>query len=75
MEQEVRWPVASVKIGSGIVILIQAEIVRVEAEVNVKSSVSIVVRDGSMGKCSLRRLHKFEGIGLELKSPVPLVQE
>jgi len=51
VEQKVWRSIARVKIGDGIVILVQAEIVGVEAEINVEPSIAIVVGDGGVREC------------------------
>jgi len=55
VEQKVRRAIARVKIRSGIVILVQAHVIAVQAEINVQQSVAIVVSDGGMCERPLRR--------------------
>src|ERR1700677_2873249 len=61
--QEKIWrTIPRIKIGHWIVILIEAQVVAVQAEVNIQTSVAIVVGQGRMGEGPLRRLRKLEGI-------------
>ena len=55
VQQAIRRAIAGVEIGNRIVILVQSEIVHVHAEVNVEPPVTVVVGDGGMSECSLRR--------------------
>src|SRR4029079_2006475 len=75
VQQKVCRSVARVKIRNWIVILVQAYVIAVEAEVNVETPVAIVVCDGSVGKSSLRRSRKLEGIGLKREFSISLVQK
>ena len=73
MHQAIGWTVAGVEIGNWIVILIQAQVVAVQAEVNIETSVAIVVGNSRMRKRSLRRVRKFEGIALNRERSVPFI--
>src|SRR5271163_3191427 len=43
VQQAVGWPIAGVEVGNRIVVLIEAQVVAVQAEVNIKTPVPIVV--------------------------------
>src|SRR5437660_11142441 len=75
VKQKVWRPVARVEIGSRIVVLIKAEIVAVETEVNIKSAIAIVVGDGRVCECALRRFRKLESIWLALEGAVSLIDK
>src|SRR5579862_5518598 len=75
VKQEVWRPVACIEIRRRVMILIEAEIVAVEAEVDVEPSVTVVVRDGSVRERALRSVRKPKGIALELKFPVSLIEK
>jgi len=75
VEKEIRRAVARVEVGRGIVILIEAEIIGIEAKINVKAAVVVVVGDGRVSEGSLRSLCEFESVGLELKFAVALIQK
>ena len=75
VEQEIGRPVAGVKIWNGIVILVQAQIVTIETEINIKQTVAIIIGDGGVCESSLRRTRELEGIALEQKLSLPLVQK
>ncbi len=75
VEQEVRRSIAGVKIRHGIVILVQTQVVAIEAEINVEASVAIIVSDSRVGKRSLGRPRKPEGVALEQEFSLALVEE
>ena len=56
-------------------ILIESQIVAVQAEVNVETSVAVIVGDRCVREGSLRRRCKLEGIALERKFAVALIQK
>ena len=56
-------------------VLVQAEIIAVEAEINIETPVAIIVREGGLCESSLRRLVELESIALEGESSISLVQK
>ena len=56
-------------------VLVQSEVIAVQAKINVETAVAIVVGDGGMGESSLRRSRKFEGVAFQYKLPIALVQK
>src|ERR1700676_4495811 len=75
VKQEVRRPIACIEIRSRIVILVQTQVVGVEAKINIKTSIAVVVSRGSVRERSLRRPRKLEGIAFQRKLSVPLIQK
>src|SRR4029077_5544070 len=75
VQQKVRRPVARVKVGDGIVILVQTHVIAVETEINVETPVAIVIGDSGVGESSLRRSCKLERIGLKREVSTSLVKE
>ena len=56
-------------------VLIQAEIIVVEAEINVEAPVAVIIGCGSMRERPLRSIHKVEGIAFLLKLSISLIHE
>src|SRR6185295_20227548 len=75
VQQEVRRPIARVEVRHGIVVLVEAGVVAVQAKIDVEPPVTIVVRDGGVGECSLGELGKPEGVTLKRKFSVSLIHE
>src|SRR3984957_9329139 len=75
VHEEVGWTVARVKIGRRVVILVQAKIVAVEAEVDIETAVAIAVGQRCMRERSLGRSLELEGIALDQKRSVALIEE
>ena len=75
VEEKIRRPIASVKIGDRVVVLIESQIVGVEAKIDVQTSVPIVVGDGGMREGAGRWIGKSEGIRLKQEFSVTLVSE
>ena len=64
VEEAIRGTVARVVIGNWIVILIESQVIHVHAEIDIESSVAVVVGNRGMGEGSLRLASKFECIAL-----------
>ena len=61
MKEEVWRSIARVKIGRRIVILVQAQIVGVQAKIDIEAAVAIIIGQGGMRECAFRRACKLEG--------------
>src|SRR4051794_34403610 len=75
MKQEVRRAIACVEVGSGIMILIETDVVVVNAEVNIKMSVPIVIGNRSLRETPLRGARKLKGIAFDGILSHPLIKE
>src|SRR2546430_11508575 len=75
VKQKVWRAISCVKIRSGIVILIEAHIITVQAKIDVQPTVAIVVSDRRVCESSLGRPHKLKGVAFECVPSVPLVHE
>src|SRR5947209_7626906 len=75
VEQEVGRSVARVKIGSGIVILLQPQVIVVKTEVEVEPPVAIIVGNGSVSEDSLWRMLKEKSLAFDGEPSIPLVQK
>ena len=75
MEQAIGRTIAGIVIGDWIVILVEAEVVHIRAEVNIEASIAIVVGYGGVREGSLRRTCKPEGIALDGEGAVALIEE
>src|SRR5882762_4567273 len=53
VQQAIGWPVTGVEIGNWIMILIEAKVVAIQAEVNIETSIAIVVSNSCMREGSL----------------------
>ena len=56
-------------------ILIEPQIVAIEAEINVEASVAVVVGDRCVGECSLRRPRELKGVPLDRERAVSLIEK
>src|ERR1700733_6490740 len=65
VHEEVGWTIAGVEIGRRVVILVQTKVVAIEAEVDIETSVAIVVGQGRMRERSLGRRFELEGTALD----------
>ena len=75
VQQEVGRPVARVVVRHRVVILVEAEVIAVEAEVDVQTAITVVVGECGVGEGSLRGLRKLEGVGFSFEGAVALVEE
>ena len=64
VEEEIWRAVPRVEVWDGVVILIEAEIIAVEAEIDIEASIAVVIGDGRMGEGSLRAACETECIAL-----------
>src|SRR5919108_81758 len=64
VKEEIGRAVARVEIRSGIVILVETHVIRVEAKINVEAAVAVIVGNRGMGERSLRRLSELKGVAL-----------
>src|SRR5574338_1159552 len=70
VKQKIGRAVLGVVVGRGIAILAEPFVVAVEAQIEVQSSIAIVVAESGAGKCSFGRLLEAESVGLQLKRAV-----
>src|ERR1035437_2671952 len=75
MQKAIWGTVAGIVIGNRVVILVQAEIVHIKAEVDIETAIAIVVGHRRMGECSLRGTGELEGIALKGEGAVALILE
>ena len=67
MKQKVRRTVSGVDVRRWIPVLIEARIVVVEAEIDIETTIVVVVGECSVGECTLRRSREIEGMFFELE--------
>ena len=72
---EVGRAIFGVVIRNGILVLLGALVIDVEAEIDIQPAVTVIVGDGRSGKGSLRGIGELKRIGLLLKPAAALVQE
>src|SRR5882724_2644574 len=75
VQQEVGRTIPRVEVRCWVVILVEAYIVAVQTEIDIESSIAVIVRRGSVRKGTLRGLDKLESITLALELSIPLIQE
>ncbi len=75
VKEAVRRAVAGVVVGNWVVILVEAEIVHIEAEVDIQAAVAVVVGNGGVGEGSLGRAREAEGVAPKRESAIALVDE
>src|SRR5277367_4589218 len=75
MQEEICRAIPGIEIGHWIVILVEAKIVGIEAEVDIETSVAIVVGYSRMRERSLGRTVKPESIALGREGAVALIQK
>src|SRR5690349_2976449 len=75
MQQKIGRAIARIEIRSGIVILVEAEIVAVQAEIDVEPPVIVVVGDRCVCEGASRSGRELEGITLQRKVSLAIVQE
>src|SRR5882762_11177385 len=63
VKKKIRRTIAGVEVRRRIVILVETEIITVEAEIDVEAAVAIIVGDGGVGESALRRIGELEGVG------------
>src|SRR5215469_3346904 len=75
VQKKVWRAIAGVEIRNRVVILIEARVVAVQAEIDVEASIPVVVGGGGVRERSRRRIGKPESIRFEQESSVSLVPE
>src|ERR1700751_2935674 len=75
MEKEICRTIPRIEIRHRVVILVQSQVVAIHAEIDVQASVTVIVCDRSVRKCSFGRMRKLEGISLNRECAIPLIEE
>ena len=56
-------------------ILVEAEIVAVEAEVNIEAAIAVIIGDGGVGEASFGRFGEAESIALDLEGAIAAIEK
>ena len=56
-------------------VLIQSKVIAIKTEIYIQPAVVVIVGQGCMGERTLRRLSKLEGIAVDGKGPIALINE
>src|SRR6185369_7075052 len=75
MEKAIGRSVARVVVRNRVVILIQTQVIHIEAEIDIEASIAVVVGHGGVGERSLWRSGKLERVPLQGKRSVALIEE
>ena len=67
VKKVIRRPIPRIEIRNGIAILVQSLIVAVQAKVNVQPPVVVIVGNGRMSECPLRRMCEPKRVPLQRK--------